>query len=462
MAATSERADNGRLRQLVLVFCAWKVLLLLLAAYCPGPGYDTSALISLDNGNNRHDHFDTSPRYYRLALNLFRWDALYFVKGAERAKVHEQEWAFSWAYSRGFSVLGQYISGGTACSSQCYVWAGIAVSNVCHLLSVLVLYRLLSVIVGKPQQRRHTAFVASVLHVLTPASLFLSSPYAEGLFSLLNFTGMLCYAQSRATSQVGSPTLYEDFLKLSSGLFFASATLMRSNGLLSGLILMYDVARYIPRIISMQVNLHDMRRVFVTCVSGMFVALGFIGPQYLAYLEFCSQGIGSTTRPWCARSVPSIYSWVQSYYWDVGLFRYWTLSNLPLFLLAVPMLWLLVASSVTALRDCFRQPLHGHSVPQTTVTRDPDGTSSTYNLPELALPQLVLAVAAATSFHVQVINRIASGYPIWYVTVATWLLNEQSAHDEKKTRRQGQWAVRGMIMYAMIQGMLFANFLPPA
>lgn len=148
---------------------------------------------------------------------------------------------------------------------------------------------------------------------------------------------------------------------------------------------------------------------------------------------------------------------------NVGFFRYWTFSNLPLFLLAIPMLWLLVVSSVTVLRDHFQQLLHKRPVPQIDVTCGFSGASAvTYNLPELAIPQLLLAIAAATSFHVQIINRVASGYPLWYITIATWLLDEQAARDKKSVGRQGQWAVRGMVMYAMIQGMLFANFLPPA
>lgn len=148
---------------------------------------------------------------------------------------------------------------------------------------------------------------------------------------------------------------------------------------------------------------------------------------------------------------------------NVGLFRYWTLSNLPLFLLAIPMLSLLVYSSVTTLWIGHAPPVHGHAVPHTGDTPDSKHKPLvTCDLPELALPQLVLALAAATSFHVQIINRVASGYPIWYLTVAAWLVDERAGHQGNARTGFGQWAVRAMIMYSMIQGMLFANFLPPA
>ena len=103
----SGTSGKGRIQQLVLVFCLWKALLLLLAAFCPGPGYDTSALILVDNSVQRHDDFNNISRYSHLALNLFRWDAVYFVKAAERGQVHEQEWAFSWAYSHLLKLTGQ-------------------------------------------------------------------------------------------------------------------------------------------------------------------------------------------------------------------------------------------------------------------------------------------------------------------------------------------------------------------
>jgi phosphatidylinositol glycan class V len=192
-----------------------------------------------------------------------------------------------------------------------YILAGIIISNVCHLLSVLVLYRLFSVVL-EPQQRRTFPFIAAVLHVLTPAALFMSAPYAEAIFSLFNFTGMLLYAQSNSLADAQKPSIQHDLRMLSSGLFFAAATLMRSNGLLSGSIFLYDIAGFLPRTLSAQLSLRDVRRIIISCAAGIMIGLGFIGPQYLAYARFCN---GLESRPWCEKTPPSIYSWVQSYYW---------------------------------------------------------------------------------------------------------------------------------------------------
>jgi phosphatidylinositol glycan class V len=195
-----------------------------------------------------------------------------------------------------------------------YIVAGIVMSNVCHLLSVVVLYQLLTITVGS-RLRHQIAFIGAALHVMTSASLFLSAPYTEAPFSLLNLTGMFLYARSRAIAQTRPSSVHEDACKLGSGMMFAFGTLMRSNGLLSGLILLYDVARYLPRVAQMQLTVHDARKIAVTCTSGVIVALGYTWPQYLAYNEFCTEDYALDGPPWCTHTVPSVYSWVQSHYW---------------------------------------------------------------------------------------------------------------------------------------------------
>jgi len=148
---------------------------------------------------------------------------------------------------------------------------------------------------------------------------------------------------------------------------------------------------------------------------------------------------------------------------NVGFLRYWTVPNLPLFLIAAPMLWLLVQSSVTFSHASTQQPLGKlhRSLSSGKDDSRPFGTK-TCQLPQLVLPQLVLAIAATTSFHVQIINRISSGYPIWYMTVAQWLTTRETVQSTDKKATTSQLVVRGMIVYSIVQGVLFAGFLPPA
>jgi phosphatidylinositol glycan class V len=73
----------------------------------------------------------------------------------------------------------------------------------------------------------------------------------------------------------------------------------------------------------------------------------------------------------------------------------------------------------------------------------------------LAVVQTLLAVLAITNYHVQIISRLSSGYPVWYWWVASCLM-------DKQRQSLGYGVVVFITMYAAIQGGLFASFLPPA
>jgi phosphatidylinositol glycan class V len=75
----------------------------------------------------------------------------------------------------------------------------------------------------------------------------------------------------------------------------------------------------------------------------------------------------------------------------------------------------------------------------------------------LAVPQLLLAISAFTTYHVQIISRLASAYPVWYMWIAALLIERQ-----KVTPGVAKGMVRFMVIYGLVQGGLFASFMPPA
>lgn len=85
---------------------------------------------------------------------------------------------------------------------------------------------------------------------------------------------------------------------------------------------------------------------------------------------------------------------------------------------------------------------------------DADLTMSVF-VSVLAAMQTLLAVLAITNYHVQIISRVSSGYPVWCWWVASCLADE-------KRRAWGYGVTVFIVMYASIQGALFASFLPPA
>ena len=137
---------------------------------------------------------------------------------------------------------------------------------------------------------------------------------------------------------------------------------------------------------------------------------------------------------------------------NCGLFRYWTLSNLPLFFLAAPMFTILITSSLWGLTLTLDQLVQ--------IPDKADNVQKTVERPvlqvirNLAFSQLMLVMLTLTTAHVQIITRISSAYPIWmWYTASSW---------RKGNTLLVRSIVKFMVVYSIVQGGLFASFLPPA
>nr|POE47110.1 gpi mannosyltransferase 2 [Quercus suber] len=242
-------------QRLVPLFFVWKLILLVCVALSPGPGYDTSSRIFLDAGSssaaNRVHHSWLVNGIEHLVLRLTRWDAIYFTSAASHGKIYEQEWAFSFVLSRFTSWIATVLFWPFSVSSLVQsALAGILISNLSHLLAVLVLYRLIyEVVPASPIRKRLLAFTTAGLHVISPAGVFLCAPYGESTFALFNFLGMLSYvfaAQARFSDAQHAKVprharMQEASWTVTAGLCFAIASTIRGNGLLSGIMFAWDV-----------------------------------------------------------------------------------------------------------------------------------------------------------------------------------------------------------------------------
>ncbi|KAK6581506.1 hypothetical protein PZA11_006197 [Diplocarpon coronariae] len=456
---SSTRPQEHPVRSLVALYVAWKALLLLVAACSPGPGYDTSASLAPPSPA------PALPRALRhLVGKLTRWDAVYFVQLARRGYLFEQEWAFGWGFTRliaagttrelhthlpfppppgsSQAVLGKL---GVTAYDGLEGLVAVGLAHLSHLLSVLAAFRLTRAIF--PEAPVELALRAASFHVISPAGLFLSAPYAESSCALLSFAGCILFTQS--LGRRGSGPVARDLLLLSSGICFGLATACRSNGILNGLLLLEEALRVLHAL-GRGWQLARLRRLVATAVGGMSVGAGFVLPQFLAYGEYCG-GRDTTLRPWCERTIPSIYTFVQDHYWDCGFLRYWKFSNLPLFLLATPMLALLTVSGLWGLSsEAGRQ-----QEPAPSARKESRGDHATRQvLRNLAFSQLILVILTLTTAHVQIITRISSASPVWLWYAA---LASPEGHP-----LLGRNLVQFVVVYALVQGALFASFLPPA
>ncbi|KAJ5086555.1 hypothetical protein NUU61_007862 [Penicillium alfredii] len=443
------RLDNP-IRSLTVAFWLWKALLFVAITACPGSGYDTSTTLIPYEASG--PALSAGPEPLSGPLKFVRWDSIYYLHVAQTGYVFEQEWAFGWGYTKllDLFISGIRLSGGLGGPANTALVA-VVLSHVAHYLSVLALYRLSANIFGQATITQELfCFLSAGLHIVSPAGAFLSAPYGESIVSILNFSGYYLYSSSLIAERDGA-TRSRDARVLTAAALFAIATMVRSNGILSGFLFAYDACVLAWGTLTQGPSIHNTLRLVVIVLGGCIVASGMVIPQLLAYRTYCMPDAGS--RPWCGWTVPSIYGWVQERYWNVGFLKYWTISNLPLFLLAGPMLFILCKSSLWAIQA----PSMLHPTPGKKSTA-PIGPGSM--LFRLAVPQGLLAVMALTSYHVQIINRISSGYPVWY-----WYLASCAVDSIRGLPKHSQGlaiAVQGMVAYALVQGVLFGSFLPPA
>ncbi|KAK6513489.1 ER membrane glycoprotein subunit of the GPI transamidase complex-like protein [Arthrobotrys megalospora] len=496
---TPLEGSAGAVRSLCIVYVVRTISLLLLAwsttflfpSFSP-LGYDTSSthvtgydgLVSEEAGGY------TTNFVERLITALTRWDAIYFASIVQHGHRWEQEWAFGIGQSylvHGFQWILSLLGGPEMSPSGQIIFLSIC-SCGSHLISAIVLYHLTTILfetarpkgsrsstLGNGETPRIVAFVAATLHILSPAGIFLVAPYHESVFSGLSFLGYLLYSYAvKNTALDGQHGVINELLLLLSGLLFGVSGLFRSNGIINGILFVFEVSQSLWRLMSGTNPVANIRLFLVSGISGALVGIPTVWRQYQGWSEYCAVE-SSIQRVWCAKKLPSIYSFVQSHYWGVGLLKYWTPGNIPLFLLAAPMLYVLFKTSLDIMGIQNPTTNRLYSLNLTQANKD--------LLFRLTVPQLLLATLAVTNYHVQIITRLSSGLPMWYIVAAaalvqtTAITQEPGSQDSSKLNESGKatvedssttgasWArvaVRFFLGYQVVQAVLYGGFLPPA
>lgn len=188
-----------------------------------------------------------------------------------------------------------------------------------HFLSVLLMFYLVdNLFATQSEKSSAVALVAAVLHIISPAGIFLSAPYSESIFSAVSMLGLVFYLKSFEYRVHGNSLPRNGFI-VTSGLLLGCATVLRSNGLFNGLLFLWDAAAVFVTIMGSGLTVRRVLELASIATGGICIGLGFVLPQYLAYREYCLNDSGPPLRPWCVGTMPSIYAWVQSHYWSVIL-----------------------------------------------------------------------------------------------------------------------------------------------
>ena len=289
-----------------------------------------------------------TPEHHPLVQFLLggfgNWDSEYYIMIAEHGHLYEQSLAFfpllPWVMNMTSSIVYSCtgLSRMTIPARSMNLIMGWAVSNVAFLLATILLYQLTLKVFGSSKM----AAMTSLLFVINPASVFMSSVYTESLFAVFSFAGMLCLETQRSWVAI---------------LLFALGGATRSNGVLALLYLAY----YHYRRLVAQGCSYLAPGVIVGVVQSAFIIAPYVLFQLYGYCIYCSvKGGGNSVNslvallcssislpavvhqptthpPWCDQTLPHPYGYVQATYWGVGFLKYYQLKQIPNFLLATPM-----------------------------------------------------------------------------------------------------------------------------
>ncbi|KAI8976384.1 GPI mannosyltransferase 2 [Trametes punicea] len=377
-----------------------------------------------------------------FASALLRWDAFHFAHIAREGYVYEHEWAFFPGVPcvmQAWAVLTQLVQPPMQPSESALrewedILLGGLIASLLSIPSVLALYDLTLVQFSSPA----IALLASLLSLLpsSPVTLRIAG-YSEPFFSCLSYVGMLCCARKQW---------------LLATCCFALATIFRSNAIfLAGFIAWGLVVE--PLLSRQKVPL---RRVLYASALCSLACAFFVYHQYHAYRIFCT-GTAARAR-WCDAVPPSIYTYVQAKYWNVGFLRYWTLQQLPNFLLGAPPLLLLFTFTLRYVRLALIPRLITLALGPTSVSGPPNhnGAQPPFLSPSIAphvIHALIHALLLLFASHTQIVLRLAASMPLTY-WAAAWLLVEWPA--------LGKLWVDWSVIWGAVSCVLWGVFLPPA
>src|ERR1700761_2840805 len=166
----------------------------------------------------------------------------------------------------------------------------------------------------------------------------------------------------------------------------------------------------------------------------------FVSHQAIGYTKLCLDT--PFPRRWCSSIPPTIYSYVQKQYWHVGFLEYWTLSQIPNFVLILPIASLIYWSGSSYL-ICLQD--------------SKDRIFSRIMQPAIILPHALYTLFFTTyilsSAHAQILLRLAPSMPFLYFSAARLLLEHP---------RWGKVWIIWSVVWGAASVILWTTFLPPA
>lgn len=450
-----------RIAKLTAAFISYRLYQYTLVFLSPQCSFDTSTKLLLLEYLNTDD--ETALNYSiwkrKLINKLIPWDSVFFIKkmmNQDGKPDFEHEYAFSQLWTELIRSITRIVYGSSLKGADRFyktILIGIGLENLLFYLSVVTLYHLTwyTFLEKKPALNSKNwsypydiAYMASLLFIGTSAGGYITGFYSEPLSFFLSFLGMWCREATiiyQAPKSIDFITRNWPLYCLGSGVCFALATMNRSNCILLGIYYIFDLCQ------AVKVKKFKKAFFFPLC-AGLILACSFIYQQfYLPYNIFCPP-----RREWCDTQIwkfitrRTFYTFIQEHYWNVGLLRYWTFSNIPNFFFPLPN----IVFCVLAMRYFSRIYPNHHLKPIIYITG-------------------CLIVIISLFAHIQIFNRVSSFIPLqlWFIAdimIKSTRMSHNGANTDSRnhtlmiSKAYFYWT----LSWNSVQTVLFAFFLPPA
>lgn len=409
-----------------------------------------------------------------------RWDAEHFLHISEHGYTYENNLAFYPLYPLCIKMIRYVLIN---------IMPFISVRSLSLLIGVLInviffakAANALHELGRKVLRDQRKAEIAAILFCFNPASIFFTAPYSESLYCWLSFSLML--------------KCFEDINSVLIVVPLSLSILCRSNGLINiGFVVYYGFKKMFNQstilsfvtvflkvfsiliIIAFHFGLMQVYNYYLFCFQKSFHFPDFIR-DFAIENDFVLAGNRSqnaSSSPWCLNNIPVAYSYIQEHYWNVGYFNYYELKQIPNFLLATPVVLIILVNAFAYFiknQDyCWRLGIFNlrHTILRKTSVADQN--------------QFVfVAHAVAVCFfcllfiHVQVTTRLlASSNPMLYFFCANYFIIKNPAHKKNDDAmneiavnifdlKRLNWTQRIIVYYFLgyysLGTILFSNFLP--
>lgn len=407
-----------------------------------------------------------------------RWDAEYFLHISEHGYTYENTLPFFPLYPLCIKLIRFGVINVTPFFSvkALSMLIGIVLNVIFFAKAANTLYEL-----GRKVLRdQRKAEIATVLFCFNPASIFFTAPYSESLYSWLSFSVMLkCFEDINSVLIIVPLSL--SILCRSNGLinigffvYYGAKKMFSQSTVLSFITVLLKLISILI-IIAFHFGLMQVYNYYLFCLKKSFNFPDFIKDFAVQNnLVLAGNRTNDSVSPWCSSNLPISYSYVQEHYWDVGFLQYYKFKQIPNFLLAMPIVLIILVNSFKYFRKnqayCWRLGIFNLKPSVLRSIQVADQNQFVFIVHAVAMTLFCLFFV-----HVQVTTRIlSSSNPMLYFFCANYFLTSNDEHKKNDDKRQDEVnmfdikrlsCLQKLIIYYFlgyyaVGTVLFSNFLP--